>query len=289
MKLKPKNEMNKLLWSFTIPVLLLVAIILLTYLVYGIVNADNNAKRTRELLIDQAVKTYQKSMENFKNLSQMSPDLMKDFNPDILKAAFSGDTAPIHKLTRDIMLLTNPALYVAIIDNGKIVDESAAVGTTAHPKGLPTAAPKSGYVILDNFSGKKGTFLDLFSAVDLTKVGINSKFVVSFIIDATDQIKQIDQHFHDQKQNTVIGLVITGIVALILFGLLSTFWLRYLIDKYIRKPMKRLDDMAREIAAGTYEEEITVDEDSDFAALQGLLRSGQLILRQLDKNMGDES
>jgi HAMP domain-containing protein len=65
--------------------------------------------------------------------------------------------------------------------------------------------------------------------------------------------------------------------------LLSTFWLRYLINKYIRRPVDELNTMAQDIAAGTYHGEVVVDENSDFAALQGLLKSEQLILRKLDE------
>jgi nitrate/nitrite-specific signal transduction histidine kinase len=128
----------------------------------------------------------------------------------------------------------------------------------------------------------------VFNPIDLTKLGIAAKFTVSAMIDLTDQVKELDRYFSDQKRDTVIGLVITGIIALVLFGLLSTFWLRYLIDKYVRKPVNELNTMAQEISAGRYKGEVVVDENSDFAALQGLLKSGQLILRKLDNSMGEE-
>jgi methyl-accepting chemotaxis protein len=222
-------------------------------------------------------------------MSKLSPELLKQFNPDIVKAAYNGDPVPLYGLTKNMMVLTNPAKYVAIIENGKIVDSAAAYGTTVDPKNLPTTVPKSGYVMLDSFGGEKGIFLNLFSQVDLTKLGIAAKFDVSFIIDLTEQVKEIDKYFQDQKKDTIINLVVAGIIALILFGLLSTFWLRYLIDKFIRKPVEELNTMARDLADGTYEGEVVVDENSDFAALQGLLRSGQLILRSFDENMGDKS
>ena len=289
MKLKPKSEMNKLLWSFTIPILLLVALIVAAYLIYGIVNADNNAKQTRKLLIDQSVRSSQGFSNNFQNLTGLSPDLLKQFNADTIKAAYNGNPKPMYGLTKNIMILTTPAKYVAIIVNGKVVDYSAALGTTVDPKEIPTTMPKKGYAVLDMFNGQKGTYLNLFSSVDLTKLGIQAKFEVGFMIDATEQVKEIDKYFQNQKQDTVTGLIITGIIALILFGFLSTLWLRYLINKYVRRPVEELNTIAQDLAAGTYQGEVVVDDNSDFAALQGLLKSGQLILHKLDENMGDKS
>ena len=289
MKHKPRGDMSKLIWNFNIPILLLVALIVVAYLAYGIVNANNNAKQTKQLLIQQSVQMYQTFGKNFQNLSRLSTELLNQFNIEIVRAAYSGNPRPMYGLTKNLMLLTNPAIYVAVIENGKIVDTASAYGTIVNPQDLPTKIPAKGYLILNDFGGKKGTFVNLFSNVDLNKLGIRAKFTVSFVIDTTDQVKEIDTYFKDQKNNTIVGLVITGIIALILFGLLTTFWLRYLIDKYIRKPVEELNTMARDLANGTYEGEVVVDENSDFAALQGLLKSGQLILRRFNENMGDKS
>ena len=285
MSLKPRNEMNKLLWSFTIPVLLLVALIVVTYLIYGIVNVNNNARHTKKLLIEQSSQSYKRFGENFRNMSSYSPELLKQFNPDIVKAVLSGDPTPLYGLAKHIMTLASPSEYVAIIKDGKIIDSVSMSGTAVDSSNLPTTMPEGGYAMLDSFNNEKGDFLNIFINVDLRKLGVTSTFVISAVINLTDQIKEIDKYFQDQKRDTVIGLVITGIIALLLFGLLSTFWLRHLINKYIRKPVDELNTMAKDIADGTYEGEVVVDEHSDFAALQGLLKSGQLILQKFNEKM----
>jgi ABC-type sugar transport system permease subunit len=283
MKRKTRSEMTKLLWSFTIPVLLLVALIVVAYLVYGIVTANNNAKHTKQFVISQNVKSFKSFGTNFQSLTGVSPELLKQFNPEIVRAAFSGDPVPLYSLAKNIMMLTSPSVYTAAIKDGKIVDSANTSGANIDQSKLPTSVPPSGYVMLNSFGGRGGQFLDLFTSVDLSKLGSNVKFTVSSIIDLTSQIKAIDKYFQDQKRDTVISLVIFGVIALVLFGLLSTFWLRYLINKFIRKPVHELNTMAQDIAAGTYQGEVVVDENSDFAALQGLLRSGQLILRKFDE------
>jgi hypothetical protein len=49
--------------------------------------------------------------------------------------------------------------------------------------------------------------------------------------------------------------------------------------------MEELNRMAEEIANGTFQGEVEVDEKSSFAALQGLLRSGQLVLKRMEKEI----
>jgi methyl-accepting chemotaxis protein len=289
MRSKNGSEMSRLLWSFTIPVLLLVAIIIGFFLVQGIVNANNSAKHTKQLLVDQTVESYKRIGENFQSMN-FSMDLIKLFHPDIVNAVLAGNVVPLYGLAKGIMSIASPAKYVAVLADGQIKDQTANGNSTVDTSKLPTSPPPGDYKLLDSFEGKKGSFVDVFYPIDLSKVGAPaSKFYVSAVFDLTNQIKDINKYFNDQKQNTIIRLSVTAVIALILFGLLSTFWLRYLINKYIRKPVDELNTMAADIAAGNFQGEVVVDRESDFAALQGLLKSGQLILRKFDEKMDEQS
>jgi len=73
--------------------------------------------------------------------------------------------------------------------------------------------------------------------------------------------------------------------SVILSLLITTVVLRRLTRKYVAKPIEALNRAAEEIIAGTYSGEVRVDEGSAYAALQGLLRSGQKVLQRLDREM----
>jgi len=285
MKLVPKREMSRLIWSFTIPVFLLVAIIIGFFLVDGIVRANNNAKHFKELMIKQTIQSYGRLGGNFQNVSF---DPWKVFNPETLKSAIRGDLGPMYGLIKDISFLSTPAEYVAIIVDGKVYDYTAKPGVKINPKKLRTSPPPNNYMILKSFGGLRGTLANVFYTMDLSKAGVQSKFYVSAVYDLTKQVAEIDSYFSNQKNDTIITLIVTGILAFILFGLLSTFWLRYLIRKYVSRPVEKLNTMAEDISAGTFKGEVVVDPNSDFAALQGLLKSGQLILREHDKQLGEK-
>jgi hypothetical protein len=285
MKRKSGSEMNKLLWSFTIPVLLLVAVIVGFYLVVGIVNANSNAKHTRELLINQTVDSYKRIGENFQNMN-INMEALRLFNPEILRAVMAGEAAPLYGLVTNMMTIASPAEYVAVIQDGQVKQQTSTLGASVDASQLPTSPPPGDRKLLDSFNGKKGTYVNVFYPIDVAKVGMKlPKFHMSALFNVTTQVNAIDKYFNDQKKKTIIALGITAVVALILFALLSTFWLRYLINKYIRRPVEELNAMAEGIAAGTFQGEVVVDHDSDFAALQGLLKSGQLILRKFNQEM----
>ena len=184
--------------------------------------------------------------------------------------------------------MTSPSAYMAVVQNGAVVDSVSTPGVKVDPNEVPKTPPGGKYQIKDSFGNMKGTLLQVVFPVDLFKFGLKGTFNLVYIYNLTKQINAVDKYFSNQKRDTIIKLSVTGLIALILFSLLSTFWLRYLVNRYVRKPIDKLNTSAQQLAVGTFEGEVEVDPDSDFAALQGLLRSGQLILRQLDEKMDDK-
>ena len=283
-KLKHKSEMNKLIWWFVTPVFILVAIILGFFLIDGIMSSNNNAKHAKQLLIDQTVESYRRLGENFQSMN-FDQDVMKLLKQDFIEAFFEGDVGPAYDLIMNITVMASPADYVALVEDGNIYDYSVKPGVTVDPEELLTNPPPNDYKIVESFGNKKGTLLYAFYPIDLSVVGLSSEIYISSVFDLTSQVEEIDAYFRDQRNDDIIKLAIAGLVALLFFSLLSVFWLRYLIKKYIAEPMERLNTMAEEISAGAFDGEVEVDESSDFAALQGLLRSGQLILRKHDQDL----
>jgi hypothetical protein len=282
--MKTKSEMSKLLWSFTIPVFILIAAILALFLVDSIMSTNNNAELTKKLLINQIVDSYRRLGENFQSMN-FNPEVLKLLSPDMLQAFARGDVDPVFALIMNVSVMASPAEYVALVKDGSIYKYSAKSGVTVKPEQLLTSPPPNDYKIIKEFGGKEGTLLYAFYPIDLSIVGLDSKIYISSVFDITEQVKEIDSYFNEQKRDNIIKLVVAAIIALVVFGLLLLFWLRYLIKRFIAGPINQLNTTAEEIVAGTFEGEVEVDQSSDFSALQGLLRSGQLILRKHDEDL----
>ncbi len=288
MRSSSRSEMNKLLWWFTIPVLLLVTVIVGYYLIDGVVSANNNAKHTKQLMINQTFESYKKIAQNFETRN-FSLDMVRMLNPTIVQSVLKGDPTQLYGVIKNLQALSSPVSYLAVVADGKIADSMSAPGVKVDAAQVPKGQSGDEYKIISSLGNMKGTLMQVTHTIDLKQFGVQKAFTVVTVYDLTKQVKAIDKYFNDQKRSDVIKLTVTAIVALVLFALLSIFWLRHLIDRYIRQPVERLNETAEEIAAGTFEGEVVVDPNSDFAALQGLLKSGQLILRKFNVEMDDKT
>ncbi len=288
MKLKQGGEMSKLTWSFLIPVMLLVVAIIAFFIVDAVLSADNNAEQTKKILIEQTVQTYRRMGENFQ-VSGFNPSMAQTFNPELIQSFLRGDYKPVYDLILNISVLATPSEAVALVTDGKVYSAVMQPESGARADELLTTVPKDEYKILGRFGKLEGTLVNVVYPIDLTKVGLNSKILMSCVFDLTAQVRVVEDYFTGQRNDTIIWLGVIGLIALLAFVLLSTFWLRHLIGRYVSKPIKELNDTAEEIVAGTYQGEVVVNSKSDFAAIQGLLKSGQLILRKHDEEVGKEA
>ena len=156
-------------------------------------------------------------------------------------------------------------------------------GYDIEPAEMPTEPHESAYEILDSLGDEEGFCVSAFFPMNLRLVGIDETIYVNMIMDRTEEYKAVEEYFTNQRNDLILRLVIVSIIALILTLLLTTLGLRYFTRKYVVKPIEDLNRTAEEITEGSFEGEIEVDEGSAFAVLQGLLRSGQKVLRRMDE------
>ena len=123
--------------------------------------------------------------------------------------------------------------------------------------------------------------------MDLSIIGMDEPMYLNMIVDRTQEIAGIEAYFTDQRNDMILRMSIVSIVAIIITLLLTTLGLRYFTRKYVVDPIEELNHTAEEIADGTFKGEVKVDEDSAYAALQGLLRSGQKVLSRMDEELGE--
>jgi nitrogen fixation/metabolism regulation signal transduction histidine kinase len=124
----------------------------------------------------------------------------------------------------------------------------------------------------------------VFIPINLSVMGFQNIYI-NLIVDRTQQLADIETYFKDQRNDLLMRLSLAAIIAIILSILLTTIGLRYFTRKYVVKPIEKLNQTAEMIADGTFEGEVEVDEESAYAALQGLLRSGQKVINQMDEKL----
>jgi hypothetical protein len=249
-----------------------------------IVTTNNNIEKDKQLVIDQSVLTLTEIGENI-NVMTSSTKMIGLFNQEIADEILAGKWETFYALIGDLAINFYPIEYVGVIRDGEVVYHETARGYNIITSEMPAQLPEeSDHEILDRLGDDEGFFISVSYPVDMSLLGLED-FYVNMIVDCTDELAAVDDYFTQQRDDLVLRLSIVSLIAIILTLLLTTLGLRYFTRKYVVRPIEELNRTAEEVIDGTFTGEVAVDEDSAFHALQGLLRSGQKVLRRMDENI----
>ncbi len=282
---KSGREMRALMLAVSASVLVLVLAIIAYFMVDVIITTNRNIERNKQLVIDQSELALAEIASNISAMSE-NPRLISLFNEEMLADILSGDLGAFNAFIGDFTISFYPIAYVGVIRDGEVVYHQTARGVDVEEAEMATSLPAGDYETLDTLGGREGFYISAFYPVELSKMGLGD-FHVNMIVDRTDELVEVEEYFKGQRDDLILRLSIASVVAIILSLLLTTFALRYFTRKYVVDPIEELNRTAEEIADGTYAGEVQVDEGSAYAALQGLLRSGQKVLSRMDEHIKD--
>ena len=285
MKGKTGKEIRQLMISVTLSVLALLICIIGYFLLDVIVTTNKNMEEDKEKLIAASVSSL-RDMKAALTMTGVNSKVLKLFNPELIEKILGGDTQTLYEYGVDMALSFYPVDYVGIINGGKLVHYGLRGGAKIDPGEMPVHPPQGDYATHDELFGRKGFFISVFMPLDLSAIGIGDGDIkVNMIVERTQELAAIEEYFSDQRNSLIARLSIISAAAIILSILLTTIGLHYLTRKYVVRPIEELNRTAEEIADGVFVGEVRVDEDSAYAALQGLLRSGQKVLQRMDEDM----
>jgi hypothetical protein len=283
MKRVTGREMKRLILAVTLMTLVLVLGVIAYFMIDVILTSNNNIEKNKQMVLDKTVTTIKDLGAHTSQISS-NTKFLGMLNQDLLNQVLRGEDEPLYELVVELATIANELEYVGITVDGEVVTYLTPLGLDVDPSELPNMPSDEDYVVLDSLAGKEGYFVSVFYSIDLSTSGLG-EFYVNDIVDRTAEMQEIDDYFVSQRNDLIVRMSIAAGIAILLTLLITTFGLRYFTGKYVMEPVEKLNRMAEEIADGTYEGEVEVDKDSAYAALQGLLRSGQLILHKMDKEI----
>ena len=283
MKKKTGKEMRNLMLAISLTTMILVVAVIAYFMVNIILTTNDNIEHNKQLVIDQSVLALSDIGENISGITG-STKMIDMFNQDIMEDVLSGDWDTFYAFIGDFAINFYPIEYVGVIRDGEVVSYETTKDYAIDAGDMPSQPPQGDYDTMDSLGDEEGFFISVFYPVDLSMVGLDN-FYVNMIVDRTKELATVDDYFSEQRNDLILRLSIASVVAIILTLLLTTLGLRYFTRKYVADPIERLNRMAEEIADGTFTGEVQVDNDSAYAALQGLLSSGQKVLRRMDEEM----
>jgi HAMP domain-containing protein len=281
---KTGKEMRSLILAVSISTTLLVLVIIAYFMVSIIVTTNNNIEHNKEKMIEESISSLN-DVSKIATMTGVDLDIIDIFNPEIVEGVFAGEMEYLYDTAITISKAFYPVDYVALIRDGEVVAYGSIEGVGVDPEEMSTEPPEGRYATLDSLGDQEGFYVSVFSEVDLGILGIEESFYLNMIIDRTEELAETEEYFQEQRNDLILQLSIAAIIAIILTLLLTTLGLRYFTNKYVARPIEELNRAAEEIADGTFDGELEVDKDSAYAALQGLLRSGQKVLKRMDEEM----
>lgn len=284
MRRKTGKEMRSLILAVSISTLLLVIAIIAYFMVSIIITTNDNIEHNKEKIIEESVRTLNEVSE-MATMSNVDANILQLLNMDMVNQIISGESQSFYEVAVQMAIAFYPVDYVSVIHDGEVVHYGNRDDLVENPEGLPTKPPEKGYITLDALGNEEGFFISVFTPIDLALLGMEGELYLNMIVDRTEELADIEEYFNDQRNDLILQLSIAAVIAIILTLLLTTLGLRYFTNKYVVRPIEELNRAAEEIADGTFDGDLEVDEDSAYAALQGLLRSGQKVLKKMDEEM----
>jgi len=279
------KEMRGLILAVSLSVMLLVLAIIAYFMIDTIVTTNDNIDKNKQLVVEQTAKNLTDISENINSLLS-STTIIGIFNPEYVEEFLENrDYDLFNELAGKIALGFYPIDYIGVIRGGELTFYETKAGLDVDPDEMPVEPYESDYVALDTLGGEEGFYVSAFFPIDLSILGVEETVYINMIMDRSAEYEEVSEYFTDQRNDLIIRLSIAAAIAVILSLLLTTLGLRYFTRKYVVKPIEELNRTAEEIADGTFKGEVNVDEESAYAALQGLLRSGQKVLSRMDEEL----
>jgi hypothetical protein len=280
MRVRKGKEMRRYLISVTalVVALLLVVIVYTTIDSVRRINREMDKEKTR--VVEQLVDYFTTTMQALTATGQ-DTELMSVFREDLISPTDPAKRLVLLDFLTQMERKQFNADYLVYVSNGNVITKSVAPGLniTTFPSSLPDGNDKN-YVILDELGGREGFFISVFAVAPL--VGYGEEFM-NFSVDRTDQMSALEKEYTDAKSDLITRQIIIGVIILLLGGIISALGVYYLTKRDITGPIEEINRISDQIMEGSFEGEVEVNRDSDFASLQALLSSGKKILDKLDE------
>lgn len=103
------------------------------------------------------------------------------------------------------------------------------------------------------------------------------------MVDRSEQIQAIDAKYEDEKSDLITRQIIIGVIAIIAVLFITLVVVRMLTRRYITGPIEELAEDSHRIMESTFEGEVKVVEESDYADIQRLLQNGKVLMEKMEE------
>jgi len=225
-------------------------------------NTDDSIAQYEELVIEN----IESELQNFSRLLR-NPDI-----EEILAQGTRGDSQRFVIALFTMLKITLSEPYYLVLESEGIVIDSKLPEEIG--KAVAQDISMQGSYTMDDFRGKSGELV-------MVAAPLGDELNAVVVVDISDEIEEARRPFENQKNHIMLVSLFLFIGFLILSTLVVFLVIAWANSRYISGPIKELEDQANRIMEGDASIRITLDEDSDYYALQALLDSMQRMLMEV--------
>jgi len=284
MKVARAHEMRKFLLAVSVLVVLLVILVVAINTAFSVNRIDRDQERAKELIKDQFVDYYEGMVEEAGKL-HMDPEIRTNLNPSLYDFQQKEGMQRLFTFLMHLMRPLISAEYAVAVVGGEISGYAVKEGLTGFdverdaPRSMPDPSMDEVQCqVLDSFAGREGYFLSVYSPMHMP--GMKGSFF-NYVFERTEQVKALDKTYSDERSKLILQQVVVGLVAIAVALAITLLGVRLLARRFITGPIEEMARISHEIMEGSFEGEITVEERSDFADLQRLLKSGKMLVDRM--------
>lgn len=271
------HEMRKFLVTTSLLVILLIAAVILYTILEGVNRVDREMETEKDRVVLSLVDFFNASLEEI-SVAGSNPRLMEElFNPALAKSSDIVDQIKLLQYITEIQRAQYTADYMTYVSGGMLLAASVKPGLDISD--FPTEMVDGGYEIVAELGGREGTFISVFHETEISP--LTKDEFINVAIDRTEEFDAIEGFFAAEKTRLIKRQIVAGVVAAAISLLITVLGVYLLTRRYITGPIEKLADASHRIMDGTFDEEVEVVEDSDYADIQRLLQSGKVLMEKM--------
>jgi methyl-accepting chemotaxis protein len=262
-----RGENRKFIFVVFLSFFIVLLGIVITTLAFSISAINDNA--------DDSIAQYKELVRgNIASELQDFSRLLRNPNIDeLLRQGTGGDNQRLVIALFTMLKITLGEPYYLILESGGEVVDSKLPEEIG--KVVPQDVSMQGSRIVDEFRGNSGELV-------MVAAPLSEDVSAAVVVDITGEIEEARQPFEHQKTDALLVSLFLFMGFLIISTLVVFFIITWANSRYISGPIKELEDKAKRIMEGDSSIQVTVDEESDYYALQALLDSMQRMLMEME-------
>ncbi len=268
--------------KFLICTSVLVIILLVIGVIYNILESktrlDREEKTEKQRVVDQLSRYVMDSFAATMKVGE-EPQSIQGLDVQFILEAGKGNYVPVMQFISKFFRGLYNLEYVAFVKDGVVIAENTREGLAFPSEDVPKNFPQQDYQLLTRLGDRNGYFISMCVKTPLP--GQESEQFANLVLDRTQQIEEIDSYYQEEKDKSFNRQLVVGIIIILIATMISTLGVFLLSRYFITGPIHEITRISHQIMEGTFQGEIKVNRESDFAQLQGLLQSGKLIMGKL--------